>query len=467
MNGRKGVSVLLCVLTASTVLSAAAENAELDIRPVEIAPEPLGELRPELKWMTGRKVRALWIGDELTGKFEGTGKTFGEKIVEAGFNLVRVTGNVDPKNCNESPFLEEKLAPNVAEARRVGIPLMVGWQYGTNHLEPYRKYRSPEGGLAEKSCCPLDEGYVHRHFGRWAVKVAEGGADGVLIDTEMYGSDEAGYPGACVCGDCFARYLQEYTSGPEGSWKALFDAAPVESRGKWLKDREASEHYSSHQAKRLEAQYDGIRAECQALNPSFFFGAAPALFHLRGLERGLGTHDVPCLVFSEHEYHNGPYRGSFRGVKHIRENMPALFLCGAYVAVQSPDVMAGNALQSCLYCDGWWPWYGWALLSYPGADSTYEPIFGMPYGRVRGTSAMDYLDRIAAMHVRVDELLGKPESEWPERVDGKLNWLTGRFDTAKAKGEANPDDSKAQEEAKEAAAELARYRDLLKAEGGN
>lgn len=72
MNGRKWFSVFLCAFMASATSPVSAETIELDMRPVEVAPEPLGELRPELRWMTDRKVRAIWIGDELFGEFGGT-----------------------------------------------------------------------------------------------------------------------------------------------------------------------------------------------------------------------------------------------------------------------------------------------------------------------------------------------------------------------------------------------------------
>ena len=89
--------------------------------------------------------------------------------------------------------------------------------------------------------------------------------------------------------------------------------------------------------------------------------------------------------------------------------------------------MATNAAQGCLYTDGWWPWYGTALLTNVGAGEAG----GKPYGRVEGTSARDYLDRITAAHARVDQLLALPKDQWPKRQDGKLNWLKKRLGEAK------------------------------------
>ena len=480
MNRLDGHHVCVGAVASALVLAAwpssgrAAHAGELDLRPVETKPEPLSRLHPKLRWMTQQKVRAIWIGNDLFEEFEDGGKTHAQVLVDAGFNLVRVsmTVNTDDRpsgvveatqplvakhDRSKSTALATRLAPNLAAARRVGLGFMVGWQYGTHHLEPYRKYRSSKGGLAERTCCPIEEAYITgQHVGKWAVKIAEGGADGMVIDMEMYHSDHAGYYGSCVCNDCFSTYLKRYAKNRQ----TAYDKVPAEGRGKWLTARKADEHYAAFAAKRIEAMYDSIRRRCQKINPTFFFGIAPMLHHLRGVERGLGTASVPCLVFSEHEYHHGSYRGSFIGTKHIRQNLPALFLCGAYVAVQTPEGLANNTVQSSLYCDGWWAWYGTALLTNIGPGEA--PL--RPYGRVAGTSARDYLDRITAAHTKLDKLLASPKGQWPERQDGKLRWLEARL----AKAEAEAAKTKSAETANalaEAKAALDRYTALVRMGG--
>ncbi len=465
-----GLISLALALPIWPLLGCAADAAELDMRPIASKPEPLSELRPDLQWMKKEKIRAIWIGGDLFETYPGSDKTKGEVLKEAGFNLVLISMTVntddnpsgvvdtskplDPKHDrSKSTAIETRVAPNVEEARRVGLKLMIGLQYGTHHLEPYRKYRSPKDGLAKITCCPLDEAYITgQHVGKWAVKIAEGGADGMVSDMEMYHSDKSGYYGSCVCDDCFSTYLKEYAT----DWKAIYDSVPADDRGGahwtygsldgWLNKQKAADHYKAFAAQRIEKMYDSIRKRCQEINPSFFFGIAPVLYHLPGVERGLGTASVPCIVFDEYEYHHGPYRGSFIGVRDIRASMPALFASGAYVAVQSPELMAKNVVQSCLYTDGWWPWYGTALLTNPGAGEAP----GKPYGRVEGTSARDYLDRIAAAHAKVDELLALPKDQWPAREDGKLNMLKKR--AAEAKGP---------KEIAEAKADLAKYTALV------
>ena len=195
-NRNVSVAALVSVLIATVwpMTGCAAQGDELDLRPIEVNPEPLGPLHPKLRWMTEEKVRVIWISDDLFEKSVEGDRTKAQVIADAGFNIVIVemnpnsdgsySGVVDtskpPKlehDRSRSTDLETRLEPNVAEARRVGLPFFVGWKYGTNHLEPYRKYRSPTKGLAKYTCCPLDEAYVAgQHIGKWAVMMAEGGA---------------------------------------------------------------------------------------------------------------------------------------------------------------------------------------------------------------------------------------------------------------------------------------------------
>ena len=164
--------VLVLIATALPMLESAAHGAELDLRPIEVKPEPLGQLHPKLQWMTEQKVRAIWVGDDLFDRSIEGDRTKAQVIADAGFNLVMVGMNpnsdgtpsgvvdtskpLDPKHDrSKSTDVETRLAPNVAEAHRVGLQFFVGWKYGTHHLEPYRKYRSPTKGVAKLTCCRL------------------------------------------------------------------------------------------------------------------------------------------------------------------------------------------------------------------------------------------------------------------------------------------------------------------------
>ena len=440
------IAILAAILLFAPLALSAAHGAELNLRPIKVRPEPLSRLNPKLRWMTRDRIRAIWIGDDLFDKSIEGDRTKAQVIADAGFNVVMVgmgpntddtpSGVVDTSkplalkhDRSKSTALETRLAPNIAEAHRVGLHFFVNWKYGTHHLEPYRKYRSPTKGVAKYTCCPIDETYIAgQHVGKWAVKIAEGGADGINIDTEMYHSDTAEYPDPCVCDDCFATYLKRYAT----NWKAVYDSVAADERGKWLVDRGALDnlinpwwgdsHYVMFAAKRIEKLWDGVRRRCQAVNPTFVLARYGVFGRLPGMERGLGTPSVPCPMFAGSEYPHGPYRGSFLSKKQIVVGMPMLYVCGTYIKAQPPEMVAKSALQASLYTDGWWAWYGTSLLQ--------DDLPG-DYGRAANTSRSDYLDRIKAVHAEIDRILASPKDQWPEREDGKLNWLKKRVAEAK------------------------------------
>ena len=62
-------AIMLALITTPWPLTGCAAQAdELDLRPIEVKPEPLGQLHPKLKWMKEQKVRAIWVGDDLFDK---------------------------------------------------------------------------------------------------------------------------------------------------------------------------------------------------------------------------------------------------------------------------------------------------------------------------------------------------------------------------------------------------------------
>lgn len=488
------IAISSVMIVALEVVSVGQGPDELHLAPMAPVPEPVGELRPEVRWMVDQKIRLMWISYNLFDRFgsievpAGRGeKTKGAVLAEAGFNVVSISMYVntdgDPDGTTLDPRtvdpkydrslhtdLETRLQPNVAAARRHGLRLLVGLRYGSDHLEPYRKYRGPDGALAKRSCCPLDETYIAgQHIGNWAVRAAELGADGVNIDVEMYQSDLSSYPGPCYCDDCFATYVAAFARQPQ----RLYDRIAPQDRGRWIRERQGpgsghivwgGTHYAAFAARRIEALWDGIRRRCQAINPAFIMAHYHTLQAIPGMARGLGTASVPGPVLSAHEYHTGPYRSSYISMnQRIAGKLPVLFVSGLYVRTQSPERFADSALRSCLYTDGYFAYYGTALLNFPGAGEEKKALPG-GYGRHGNSTAADYLDRLQAAHARVDRLLVQPREAWPERVDGKLRWLREKLQAAEARRDEDATDE-ARQAVEEAASELKRYEALVEMGG--
>ena len=211
-------SFVIGSLASCTPLPPAAGSA--DARTIVFEPEPVTKLHPKLTWMRTDRIRGAWVADDLNTPYGNTDRTKAQVMADGGFNLAVVSIHSDPKNRSRVPDLAKLISTNVRAAHENGMALWTKWNYGTQHQEPYHRYRAPDGTLAKKTCCPLDKRYIDRHVGRWAVRFAKAGADGFVLDTEMYGSDQADYAGHCVCDYCFRAYLDVF----EDNSDAIYDS---------------------------------------------------------------------------------------------------------------------------------------------------------------------------------------------------------------------------------------------------
>jgi hypothetical protein len=383
--------------------------ARLELRPVQIEGETIANLSPKWEQLRKHRIRGIWIAGDLDNPFGGTGKTKGQVLGEAGFNAVVIYTGPDRKNRNTAPELEDRIRRNVAEAHSNGMVLLAKWQYGSTHIEPYRRFRGANGLLHSRSSCPLQPEYVERHVGRWALAAAKLGADGFTFDTEMYESDGTGYPSACYCDSCFKLYLKTYST----DWERHDARIAAERRGEWIEANVATRHYAQAQRQHLIRLFDGIRARCRQVNPDYLFAYAPFLGYLSGLTHGLGTPNKPVIVWSEREYTGGPTGKTADFLKRIHnQKLPVFYVGGHMLWYQNPATLTENALEAALYTDGWWAWMGTGILTNIGLD---DPIaFKAPYGRAAGFTAMQYLDAIKAMHDRLDILLEQDPEQWPK-----------------------------------------------------
>ena len=402
---------LLCAAVIALGVSCQAVKAadlSLTLSPIVFEPEPVDRLHPRLGWMRKDRIRTSWVATDLHTLYGGTDRTKAQIMADGGLNVAVVSMHSDPKDRSHVPDLAKVLPANVRVAHDNGLALWTEWNYGSQHQEPYHRYRAPDGTLAKKTCCPLDDRYIDRHVGRWAVRFAQAGADGFVLDTEMYGSDVANYAGTCVCDYCFRAYADAFANSSD----AVYDGVEVEQRGVWLRQNGLYGHYSRFARRRTEDLYDDIRARCQAINPAFVFGYAGLVEHIPGITRGLGTSAVPCVVFDEAAYSTGPGFSMQRDLRYLkRTQSPAMYVCGLWLNKTRPQKLAERGLLGALYADGWWAWYGPALLTEPEAlTGTYTKN---PYGRFPGTPAKAYWDLLGPMHARLERLLAGDRDAWP------------------------------------------------------
>ena len=281
---------------------------------------------------------------------------------------------------------------------------MIGFQYGTHHLEPYRKFRSTQEGLANITCCPVEKKNISADntSASGPSRLPKAALTVWSIDMEMYHSDKSGYHGSCVCNRCFATYLQKYAMNA----KQTYRTTSAESRAQWLQDqkrkRSLRQLCCQDELKRCTTPSD---ANVKRSTRPFSLGSLRCYITCQVSNVDLGLLRYLAWFFQNMSTTMGHTAARSSARRIFAKNLPALFVSGAYVTVQTPAEMATNVVQSSLYTDGWWPWYGTSLLTNMSADKSN----GGEYSRVKETSARDYLDRIAAAHTKLDQLLAAPK----------------------------------------------------------
>ena len=376
-------------------------------KPIRIPPEPLAKLHPKLAWIERDGVLAAW------GHAVDDTEAYLRKLKTSGFNLViyGFTGSIGRQE-HKQKFLENVVRCATA-ADRAGIALMIGRQYGTNHADPYRRFRPMFGDLHKRSGCPLDREYLQRHMFQYVPEIleidrrADCRIDGFHMDFEMYGSDDTYYGSPCVCDDCFRRYLRRTRPSAD----QLFQTIQPGSRGSWLKSKSLAGHYAAWFELRIGRQYEELQRQAHRRKPEFLFSYAPFFRWLPGLTRGLGTPQVPCLVFSELEYKTGVTDAALRMKDAIRaRGFPGIYLPGLWLQWHRPDAVARSALRGLVGGDGMWLWDATGLWRYPERDN--PKAYGT-YGRAKNTSAEDYSRAIQAARKQAAEGRGNPNATIP------------------------------------------------------
>ena len=362
--------------------------------PVKLAPEPRGQLAPGLSWIDEQGVRLAWGSPDC-----GDPKAALAKFKGAGVNVMLVTFGGRVKRDH---FLR-RATQWAAAANEVNIALMIGRQFGSDHKEPYRRFRAMSGEQARGSCCPLERRYLQGHLVRHledvlAIAEREGHrVDGYHTDYEMYESDTTHYLTSCTCSECFRAYLEEFAGEPD----VLLGEIPAARRGLWLKANDLVAHYDAFLEMRVQQFYEDLVRIAHEARPDFLFSYAPGFRAIPGLTRGLGTAGAPCIVLSELEYVSGVTPKALGMAETLRrEGYPAVYLPGLWLRRHSPDSLRENAVKALSQGAGWWLWAAQSLIVKPRKGDAQTD----PYGRVDGTSAQEYFEAISQAHRRGQQM---------------------------------------------------------------
>ena len=346
---RSIIAIVCLTLFAAVGVTASEEPATTEPlqlkKPVpQIAPIKLGKLSPAFDWISKERVRLMYA---YHNQWKETALL--DSIVAAGFNSVGY--HTAGEYHTESGFLElAKQWLDIQNQRNlrvfVKMPFGSDQRYANNRFGLYQP-----GGKARwtRTPCPLSKEYWNRVVGDRAVVAAELGLTGLVVDMEMYGADSTQYAGPCYHDGCWNTFVDEYLKDSQARKIPLDDRPTRIAQSNLYKD------YSRWQEREVSAILREIEKRVHGVNPDFILGYMLAIEPLAGLARGVGTPDMPCLIFSELEY-KGSIGGVAGRVKSLKKlGYPALYVPGFWTRFppsQYPDLVK----QVGPTTGGYWIW---------------------------------------------------------------------------------------------------------------
>jgi len=308
---------------------------------------PSGNLAPAAQWLRDERLRA------------GYGSPKNETVVlrmrDVGMNaIVHAVGYFDGDNPDQVADMRTK-----AElCRQAGVKLFVSVFYFTRDAgRPIdaRKYVTADG--EERSApCPLDWSYWEKAILPQAMALAELAKEvpiaGFVLDTEMYNSDRAHIYSnmGCFCDECYDGFL----SGRSGVSSAPRDKA---QRYDWLEEKDLLDDYYDYLRKETRSVAAKVRARIEAVKPEMLLGFLlyDHNWYYRGLVEGLGTAEMPVMVFDESTYTQGWGPLGMQMVQYFPSmDYNAFYLPGLWLAFLSPERIESEAYYCGANSDGYW-----------------------------------------------------------------------------------------------------------------
>ncbi|GAK51906.1 hypothetical protein U14_03152 [Candidatus Moduliflexus flocculans] len=225
----------------------------------------------------------------------------------------------------------------------------------------FTPYTTPDGTRLNRTSCPLDAEYWEKSVAqRWetlALLSKQVPFAGIVIDTEMYGSDIVVYEQPCLCDLCWQEFLLAISAADPAQF-GLFGASPIPAaqRKQFLEEHQLWPQYLNIQEQRLQAIAAQIERRIHGINPALTLGIMAYVdsWFYRGLIRGLGTSAQPVNVFSETFYIRGWSSDVLAEQATIKQDSVATYLPGLWQGRFFSDDLPAQASELAHQADGYW-----------------------------------------------------------------------------------------------------------------
>lgn len=317
--------------------------------------------RPAIRWIAAEKIRMIYgiasqrQFDEKKGHFVDTTPELWQRAAASGMNCVATAYTADI-------------------ARYFSNANMRLWhvvQFATGEKYTHREHEFEKNvlsdGRMDNRPNPLDanawqELVVKEALEVWRQSVADGTPlSGIAIDLEMYGAKHMEvYHNACTFDEAaFVAFCREHFSelpepekiAAEMRYQTLLQSSKLQSYYQYLETRMAAVAREVETAIHREAP-DLLIGYLQHFDNWFF----------RGLDKGLGTREMPVVAFGENTYYG--YNGDAPFTQTDLKNLGAhaLYCAGLWPQTIHPDKFWKDAFLSGIESSGFWLYgYGYPM----------------------------------------------------------------------------------------------------------
>ena len=277
-------------------------------------------------WIRDEKMRAIYGGCE---QVDGDENGIMKRAENAGANAVfmnLISGSFDWKGYDGCKQIIEN---TVEKLKGYDMHAFMKINYGDNNYAKNDEFATFHPGNYREEYfitpCHLNDDYWNKQLYERSLLIASYPEfDGIILDFEMYHGGTSSYPCACMCDDCWAKYIAE--KGYSGEWSKV-DAV---DRSQYVKDKKKKDEYDAWNKQKLVEKFAALREAVHEINPNIIFAYMPNYEYIKGITEGLGTPERPVIILSEKEYW-GSFAGTPKTLQKIKDQgHNALLLPGLY-----------------------------------------------------------------------------------------------------------------------------------------
>ena len=228
-----------------------------------------------------------------------------KQLEESGINtfIFNLGGNFGNGDVNKDARALDLLCTDIGKyIEETGNRVFIKASYGANSVGNNTQYGAYHPGTEHSLAlpCPLTEEYWNNEMlSRFEVIAKHPQIIGVVFDMEMYSGGSTSYPGPCLCDKCVDKFAY---SEKRGTVETRIADESQNSRKDYLLKNCIYEEYVKWYQGEITKITTKLREKLHSVNPDLIIGVMPTIEWVGGMAKGLGTPEMPLMIFMEDTY---------------------------------------------------------------------------------------------------------------------------------------------------------------------